>query len=384
MNTTSQSNRRYLQARDVYGWVAPIRRWGHWVVFLLPTFLAALYFFAIASDQYESEAHFVVRSASRPETPGGLAILIQLGFGRSQDDSFIVQEFITSRDAVRQLGERLPLATFFDRPGVDFLAGYPSILYGPEIEQFYKYFRRMVSVVHVEKTGITTLRVHAFRPNDARDIAETLLRLSEELINRINRRLQSDAVENSLLDVRHAEARVIEAQTRLTEFRNQEMTIDPLQNAIALAELIAKLSSELGATQAQIAEMKVETSASPLLFGLRRKAAALEEQIAVERNRVAKGSDNLAARIANYERLLLEREFANRMLGAAEAALERARAEAMRQLLYLERIVDPHLSDDSTQPKRLRSVVTVMVANLILLAIGWLMFWGVREHASQH
>ena len=83
-----------------------------------------------------------------------------------------------------------------------------------------------------------------------------------------------------------------------------------------------------------------------------------------------------------YERLSLEREFANKMTSAAEAELVRSRAEASRQLLYLERISEPNLADDSTQPKRIPSVVTVFAANLLLVLVGWLILSGVREHAQ--
>ena len=69
----------------------------------LPTTLTMGYFFFVAADQFESEARFVVRSASKPEVPGSFAVLVQLGLGRSQDDSFIVQDFLRSRDAVALL-----------------------------------------------------------------------------------------------------------------------------------------------------------------------------------------------------------------------------------------------------------------------------------------
>src|SRR6267154_2118985 len=73
------------------------------VAVFLPTILAVVYCVGVATDQYESEARFVVRSAAKPEMPGGLGFLVQLGLARSQDDSFIVQEFMTSRDAIDKL-----------------------------------------------------------------------------------------------------------------------------------------------------------------------------------------------------------------------------------------------------------------------------------------
>ena len=349
----------------------------------MPSILASLYYFVVAGDQYESEARFVVRSAARPEAPGGLSFLVQLGLARSQDDSFIVQEFMASRDAIEKLKGRLPLLAMFDRDGADFLARYPSLLYGPEEEKFYRYFRSMVTVAHTDKTGISTLTVRAFRPVDAHDIAETLLQLGEDLVNRINGRIQADAIATSQSELNAAQQRMISAQSRLTEFRNKELMVDPARSAVALAELIARLSAELGMVHAQITETQASSAHGPQLLGLQRKALALDHQIAEERRRVADDKDGLATRIAAYERLQLEREFARRLLSNSETELARARSEATRQLLYLERVVEPHLSDYPTQPKRTRSVMTIFAANLVFMLIGWLIWSGVTEHGAR-
>lgn len=358
-----------------------LRRRG-WLILFLPTLLSVIYFIFMASDQYESEAKFVVRSAQRQDSLGSLSFLVQLGLQRSQDDSFIVQDFMTSRDAVRDLQQRLPLRNMFKTDALDIIAGYPSLFYGPREERFYKYFQTMVSVVHTDKTGISTLKVRAFSAENSKEIADSLLQLGEGLVNRLNERLLRDAVGRAQAEVTETQNRVIAAQAALTTFRNKELLIDPTRNAVALAELIAKLSTELATTRAQIGEAKMNSSTGPQLPVLERKAAALDEQIASERTRVARNSDGLAERIATYERLVLEREFANKMLGTNEADLVRAKAEAAKQLLYLERVVEPQLADYPTQPKRWRNSMTVFVCNLLAALIAWLVITGVREHGA--
>lgn len=353
-----------------------------WMILFLPTLLSAIYFLFMASDQYESEAKFVVRSAQRPDSLGGLSFLVQLGLQRSQDDSFIVQDFMASRDAVRELQRRLPLRAMFMTDALDFIAGYPSLLYGPREERFYKYFQTMVTVVHTDKTGISTLKVRAFSAENAKEIADSLLQLGEGLVNRLNERLLRDAVGQARAEVAESQNRVIGAQAALTEFRNRELLIDPARNAVALAELVAKLSAELASTRAQIAEAKMNSGSGPQVPVLERKAIALDEQITAERTRVARSSDGLADRIATYERLVLEREFANKTLSSNEADLVRAKAEAVKQLLYLERVVEPNLADYSTQPKRWYSVLTVFVGNLLFVLIAWLVSTGIREHGA--
>jgi capsular polysaccharide transport system permease protein len=91
----------------------------------------------------------------------------------------------------------------------------------------------------------------------------------------------------------------------------------------------------------------------------------------------------LAERIATYDRLTLERDVANRMLTGSETELTRARAEAVRQQLYLERVVEPQLPDFATEPRRLARILTVFGANLIFVLAAWLLFAGIMEHGAQ-
>jgi capsular polysaccharide transport system permease protein len=71
------------------------------VLVLLPTLLTAVYYGAIATDRYVSEARFVIRTASKPSSlAGGLGALLQLvGMSRSEDDAYAVRDFLLSRDA---------------------------------------------------------------------------------------------------------------------------------------------------------------------------------------------------------------------------------------------------------------------------------------------
>ncbi len=353
-----------------------------WALLGLPTWLALIYLPFLASDQFESETRFVVKSAARPSTPAAFSLLSQLGLARSQEDSFAVQDFMRSRDAVARLRALMPIERMFGPAHADFLARFPSILYRAREESFYEYFQNMMTVIHSESTGVTTLRVRAFEAADAREIAAALLGLGEELVNRMNVRARNDSVRAAQSDLELSQRRLMEAQLALTDFRNRELIVDPKSNAVALAELISGLSVELATTRAQVKEMVAGSAGSPQLSGLRRKEAALEQQIIQERSRIGKDSGGLANRIADYERLTLAREFANRQLTAAETELVRAREEAARQQLYLERVVDPNLPDYSTQPKRLRLAATVFIANVLLLLVGWLVYSGVREHVA--
>jgi capsular polysaccharide transport system permease protein len=106
----------------------------------------------------------------------------------------------------------------------------------------------------------------------------------------------------------------------------------------------------------------------------------LQAEIELETAKVAGGDRSLSNKSAEYERLALDRVFAERQLGAALASLEQARNDAQRKQLYLERIVQPNKPDVAIEPRRIRNVLATLVLSLIAWGILSLLIAGVREH----
>jgi capsular polysaccharide transport system permease protein len=354
------------------------------VLVLLPTLVTAVYYGAIATDRYVSEARFVIRTASKPSSlAGGLGALLQLvGMSRSEDDAYAVRDFLTSRDAMHELAAQVDLPAIYQHHDADPLLRYPSLLFHATDEGFYKYFEHRLSVVVNTSSGLTTLQVEAFRAEDAAKVARALLGLGEDLVNKLNARMQADAVRVAAAEVARAEQVRIEKQVAVTAFRNRELILDPGASSAMVVELIGKLSSELADVRTQIAETQANSANSPQLRSLREHEAAIELQIQTERDRVANNSDGLADKIEQYERLMLEQEFAVQILAQAVTGLEIARVDARRQQLFLERVVEPGVPDEALMPQRWRSVLTVFGFNVIGAGILWLLIAGLSEHAG--
>ena len=350
----------------------------------LPTALFTLYFGFICTPRYVSEARFVIHSASKPAAGlSGLSALLQLaGLSSFQDAAYSVRDFLTSRDALRELEPKVDLLRVYGDSKADFLSRYPSFLYGRSNEDLYRYFQRRISVIVNNTSEMTTLRVEAFHPDDAQAIARTLLDLGEALVNRLNDRVEQDAVRTADDELSRAQEQRVAAQIAVTAFRNRELVLDPGKNAAIVLELIGKLSTELAQTRAQIDETRQASPRSPLLASLTQQASALQQQIDVERDRVTKDSDALADKISAYERLMLEQEFATRALSQAVMALDSARSEARRQQLFLERVVEPDRPDKAMEPQRLRIILTAFGFNVIGAGVLWLIGTGLREHAA--
>jgi capsular polysaccharide transport system permease protein len=353
-------------------------------IVVVPTVLAAIYYLLIASPQYVAHAKFVVRSRNVEAQPTFSSLLSGAGLNAgSQTDAFEVQEYMASRDAAAELVKSHQFRAILARPEADFLARFPRPFEGTSFESLYKNFSRFVIVGMDSQTAISTLEVRAFRPQDARDVANALLDDGEALVNRLNERAMADAVTQTTRQLEEAETREAETQVDLTAFRNREKLIDPNRSSEANLELLGKLEGQLASMRAERAGLAASAPDSPQLPVLDRRIAAFDAQLNAERLRSVGEADSLAPKVGEYERLVLERDIAAKSVEAATAALEEARLEARRKQLYLERVVNPDLPDRPEQPKRWLTVLTVLVCSLVAYAIMTLFVAGFREHRQR-
>ncbi len=350
------------------------------IVVGLPTLLAAIYFLLIASPLYVSEARFLVRAPSQSQ-PSGLGIALQgVGISSAQTDAFAVHEYIRSRSAVTDLQRRFDLPAIFGPAGADIFSKYPRLGESRTTEGLHKGVQRFVTVGYDATTGISTLRVEAYRARDAQAVANELLVGGERLINQMNARAAVDAVRDAERSRQEAQTRLASAQQQLTAFRNRERIIDPSRTANEGLQMIGDLMTTVARLRAERAQLASEAPNSPQLPLLDARIAAFERQIGIERANMAGAQGSLAPKIGAYEDLVLNREVADKQLAAATAALTTAEQEARRQKLYLDRIVDPSLPDEALEPRRWLALLTVFATCLLIYGVGWLIWAGIREH----
>lgn len=345
-----------------------------------PTVLAAVYYLLIASPRYVSEAQFVVRSAnvSQPTTVG-MALSVA-GFSTSTNEAFAVHEYLTSRDGMKEMQKRFNLRAILGRPGADALSRYPRPWDGDSEESLYKAFQRFLTVGHDAGTGISTIRVQAFSAREAQALNLAMLDSGETLINQLNERATTNALRDAERDRQAALTAAETARQALTAFRTSTRFLDPRAEAAESTQVSATLLVTIAQLKAERDQLTAEAPASPQLPTLNRRIAGLERQVEDARARLAGGADSLAPKLGAYEDLMLQREIAERRVAQAEASLLTAQQEAGRQKLYLERIVSPSLPDKGNEPRRWRAILTIFASSLLLYAIGWLVWAGIREH----
>jgi capsular polysaccharide transport system permease protein len=350
-----------------------LRRWALFIItMVIPIGIGGGYYAFIASDQYASEASFYVRAISSDNSTGMLSLFSQPGqMSRSNDDTYALNEYLRSRDMVDLLVKEDGLRDVFSRPGVDFLSRFPKFYARDDRENLYKHFRQYVSVEVDGASGISTLQVRLFTPQDSQRIASALLRHGEALINELNARARNDSIKVAQAEVDRVTRSLERLQGEMTEYRNRELVLDPVRQSQAVLEGITKLSTEVARQQALLAQTLAQTPNSPQIPSLRERVKALQNQVDQQRLQIVGGDKSIASKLAEFEKLSLEREMGVKSLASALVSLENARRDAQKQQLFLDTITKPHLADEATYPKRLLMI-------LLIAGVSFSIFWIMR------
>lgn len=354
-----------------------------WLV-LLPALLAAIYFYGFASPQYVSEARFVVRSRAgssggNDTSFGSVLSAMAGGATAASGEALAAYDYLSSLDLVMEANRRINLIDIFSRPESDLLAR----VWWTDPERLTRYFNWMAEANIDSTSGIIALKVRTFRPEDSRVLAETMLSLAEALVNRMSERSRDDALSVARREVEIAERRVLASREALTAFREREQELDSSGTAQIAMQTIGTLESNLSATRAQLLEqLRYMRPDNPQIQVTRNRIDALTRQIAEQRERWTRGDTTITQQLAAFERLMLERDFADRQLASATTSLEQARMEAQRQQAFVSRVVEPNLAVYALYPKCLISIVSIFLGLSVLYGIGWLLVVGMREHAA--
>lgn len=353
------------------------------VIVLLPSLLSAIYYGLVASDVYVSEARFIIRAPQRQATTGLGAVLQSAGvsgFARATEDIYAVHDYMLSRDALKLLDEAVKFRAAYSSRDIDRLSRFPALDFDDSFEALHRFYQRHVELTLDATSGISTIRVRAFDAELSQRINTLLLDTAERLVNRLNDRGREDLIRFAQTEVAAAEKRAKEAAVAIAQFRGDRGVVDPERQSANQLQQVSKLQDELIATRAQIAQLRAFAPDNPQLQSMQLKASTLQSAIDAEIAKVAGGKSSLAGKAAEFQRLAIEREFADRQLQSAMISLEQARNEAQRKQLYLERVVQPSRPDVAMEPRRLRAIVSTVIFSLVAWGILTMLLAGIREH----
>jgi len=353
-----------------------------WICVVVPTLLSILYFGLFASDVYVSESRFVVRSPDKPASSGFGILLKTAGFSNSGDEIFAAQDFVKSRDALRALNRNDSFVNAYTRSDISVFNRFGTLGFGDTFEELYKYYLGKVGIDHNSASSISTLTVKSYDPQSAYRFNEQLLEMAEATVNQLNTRGRQDLIRFAQKEVDNAQARSRAAAIALARYRNTAGVVDPEKQAAVQLQMVSKLQDQLITTKSQLAQLRKFAPENSQVEALEVLSDSLESEIKSEMGGIAGDNRSLSSNAVQFQRLMLESQFADKQLAAAMASLEEAQNEARRKQAYVERIVQPNLPDESLEPRRLRGIVSTFVLGMIAWGILGMFLAGIREHKA--
>ncbi|MGD0639118.1 MAG: lipopolysaccharide biosynthesis protein [Roseiarcus sp.] len=336
-----------------------------------PSLAGALYYGFIAADQFASVADFTVSGGEAP-APDGLGALTGIPALAIIQDTQIVANYVHSRAALEVLQKTADIRDVYADPEADWLARFDP---KKPIEKFLKYWQGMSEVAIKMPAGIVELKIRAFRPEDARRVAQATLDACEGLINDMNDRINSDAVANAEQELQRTAQRLAQARAALEKARNESGLLDAAKAAESLNKLADETKASLLAMQEEYrTQLAYVLESAPQMRALKSRIDVTQAQIAEIESQLTStqaraGADStIAGAMTTFGELDLERQIAERLYAGAAASLELARVAAERKTMYLKTFVSPVAAQEAQYPKRLLYP--------LLLSSACLALWG--------
>ena len=342
--------------------------------------LAAVYWLAIASDRYVSEARVIVQRTDliASATPDITSILTGSGNG-SRSDQMVMRDYLLSQGVVDQLERKLHLWDHYTAWNID---PFSRLSFANSREDLYAYYLDRVSVEYDEYGGVLVIRAQAFSPKMAQQISSTLVSMGEHFMNTSAHDLAENQVKFLEEQVAEINKRSNAARQAVIAYQNREGIVSPTGQAEAIAGIVAQLEGKRTELQTKLAAQKAFlVDDHPSNIALEQQIAALSAQIDQENAKLAAPQGGrLNSKVEQFQRLEEEAKFEDQLYRSALAALEKERVESTRKIKQLTIIQPPSLPQESELPRRFRMAVIYALLTFLIAGVAQLLVMIVKDH----
>lgn len=323
---------------------------------VLPLVVESVYWGLIASKQYATELRFAVRNAESGPLPSAGLAGIPMGTlaGGASQDTQIAANYISSKGIVETLEKTIGLRQIFGRREADYFSRFDP---ADPVEDLEEYWKKRIKIETDNTSGIVSVNVRAFTPEDSIKIASKTLELTEQLVNDISTRSRRDKLELARRELDRTEEALRQRTAAMRDVREAQGVLDARASAEALNKVIEKLQLARSQAQQDLAALGDTGASSPTARVLQSRIAAISAQIEDYSRQIASrsttnGGASLAQREDPLYRAQVELDIARQQYADASAAFQRARADLETQHTYLMSILKPTLAETSTYPRR--------------------------------
>ena len=355
-----------------------------------PVTISAVYYYDHASPQYVTETHYIIRGNDKNPSDVLGMLTGMPSSSASSVDSLIAQDYILSSDFLREAKEQVNIRKMYTGSGIDWWASLrPSLLsyfFDNNVkvsdEAVLAYWKNnIMDIVFDSSTGITTLQVTAFKPEDTVKVAKAVLASVDKFVNTLSSKSRSDALHTAELETSIAKKELDTIRAKIRRFGSREQVIVPEQRVMADEGIVTALKGKLVTAEAELSHLNSFMQPSSIeVRSARNKVITLKRQISKQKSISKRKSKKATRVIQKTNTFQSELLFAEKVYLAALSSLRVARLEVSRKQRYLDIIVHPSLPDESLKPDKLMSVLSIFFMSFMLWGIISLLFATVKDH----
>ncbi|TXI01867.1 MAG: capsule biosynthesis protein [Rhizobium sp.] len=367
----------------------PLKLLSFLLLVILPFLASSVYYAFIASDQYVAEARFAVRAVSGAggddksddgdsgqNTGSGVGAL---SMRSATQDAYVVTSFIHSTEILRRIRGEIDYKAIFTRSDTDFLSRFSA---SEPDEEFLKYWNDHVSAYIDVSSGIITLKIRTFSPDDSVKLANAIIGESEKLINELSERARNDIVQSMKADVEKSGKAYSDSLVALNQFQHASGLLSPEAQAKDSSTLLTGLLAQKLDFETRLFVMRQShADNSPTYQQLSLAKDSLDAQIDKMKSGLT-GPENasLAKALLEYSRLDTDRLIAEKLYESSQKNYDTVLAEALRKTLYLAVFVRPTLPEEALFPRRISTPLIILLALTVAWATLSLIWASVEDH----
>ena len=331
------------------------------VFVMLPTFLAGLYFYTIATPMYVTKTQFVIQQAEAPgvSAVGGLFSSTPMA---TAQDSIAVQGYLQSQVAMQRLEADNGFRAHFSDPSLDVIQRLPA---DASESAAYKLYKKIVRIAYDPTEGVVKMDIMAADPQKAVEFSNALIGYAEEQVDQMTQRLREDQMRGARDSYEDAERKYQEANVRVVQLQEKFKILSSEAEVTLITTQIGQLESQLTQDQLSLAQMEANQNPNKARMDpLKRRIETMQGQIAELRAKLTdQGADGVSLAQVQSDLLVAQSDAATRQLLLAQSlqAMEVARVEANRQTRYLSVAVTPVAPDEAAYPRAFENTLVVML-----------------------
>ena len=331
------------------------------VFVFLPSLLAGIYFYLIATPMYAAKTQFVIQQA---EAPGAAAMggLFSSTPMATAQDSIAVQGYLQSQVAMQRLEADNGFRAHFSAPAIDVIQRLPPNATETAV---YKLYKKIVRIAYDPSEGVVKMEISAADPQKAVEFSQALIGYAEGQVDQMTQRLREDQMKGARDSYEDAERKYQEANIRVVQLQEKFKVLSSETEVALITNQIGGLETQLTQDQLSLAQMEANQNPNKArMEPLKRRIETLKSQISDLRSRLTEeGADGVSLAQVQSDLLVAQADAQTRQILLAQSlqAMETSRVAANRQTRYLSVAVAPVAPDEAAYPRAFENTMVTML-----------------------